>query len=145
MSLDRRHFEALIPHRGSMCLVDRVVSFDEASIVCVTASHWVPEHPLRSEDGRLGCAMGLEYAAQAAAIHGGLLAQQAGIRAPAGYLAGARDLRLQRRWLDDLEAELTIRAERLLGSEQSLLYRFTVECQEIPVCDGRLSVFFNVG
>jgi predicted hotdog family 3-hydroxylacyl-ACP dehydratase len=144
VSLDRSRFEALIPHRGGMCLVERVLDWDEETIVCAGTGHRDAGHPLRSQDGRLSCAIGLEYAAQAAAIHGGLLAERAGTRPRAGYLAGARELRLYRPWLDDLEGELRIRAERLLGSEHSLLYRFHIECRGKPVCEGRLSVFFVV-
>ncbi|NJD06098.1 MAG: 3-hydroxylacyl-ACP dehydratase [Methylococcaceae bacterium] len=144
MTLDRCRFENLIPHRGSMCLIERVLNWDGQAIVCASAGHRDPAHPLRGDDGRLGCCIGLEYAAQAAAVHGGLLAEQAGVRPPAGYLAGTRALRLRRRWLDDLEDELIVRAERLLGSEQSLLYGFGVTCGGEPVCEGRLSVFFDL-
>ena len=61
----------------------------------------------------------IEYAAQAAALHGGLLAQAAGASASPGYLASARDVRLGAWRLDDLPAAesdaLRIVAERQAG------------------------------
>jgi len=141
LTFGRESFAALIPHRGRMCLLERVLAYDDDGILCAASSHRAADHPLAAA-GRLDSAVGLEYAAQAAAIHGGLLAQRDGAVARPGFLAGARDLRLFRERLDDLPGELVIRAERLLASSDSLLYGFRLDCGALPVCTGRLSVFF---
>ena len=71
MRLDRGWIESHIPHRARMCLLDEVVSWDAARISCRAVSHRDPDHPLRAH-GRLGVACGVEYAAQAMAVHGAL-------------------------------------------------------------------------
>ena len=43
----------LIPHRGAMCLLDRVENWDKDHIVCRTTSHRRPDNPLRDDSGRL--------------------------------------------------------------------------------------------
>ena len=42
---------ALIPHQGSMCLLERVVEWDDQHVVLETATHRSPANPLRA-DGR---------------------------------------------------------------------------------------------
>src|SRR5213075_1172850 len=65
-----------IPHQGSMCLLDRVLEWDAEHIRCEATGHSQPDHPLRAH-GRLGAACGVEYAAQAMAVHGALVAASA--------------------------------------------------------------------
>jgi predicted hotdog family 3-hydroxylacyl-ACP dehydratase len=64
---------ARLPHAGRMCLLDRLESWDNESIVCVAVSHRDPGNPLRSHEC-LPAVGGVEYAAQAMALHGSLLA-----------------------------------------------------------------------
>lgn len=80
-----------------MCLLDRVESWDADGILCTARSHLDPLNPLR-RDGRLGIACAAEYAMQAAAVHGALMA---GGHAPPGYAAALRDLRFGAARLDD--------------------------------------------
>ena len=75
--LERSEIAALIPHSGSMCLVDRVLSWGDDMIRCSSDSHHRSDHPLR-RNGRLGAVHLVEYAVQAMAIHGALLARQRG-------------------------------------------------------------------
>lgn len=70
---DHAWIAAHIPHQGDMCLLDRVVKWDEQRIQCQAGSHRLGDNPLRSRD-RLSAACGIEYAAQAMAVHGALLA-----------------------------------------------------------------------
>ena len=62
---------ALVPQKGAMCLLEEIVRFDRASIVCRTSSHLSPINPLRC-DGRLPSCIAIEYGAQAMALHGAL-------------------------------------------------------------------------
>ena len=89
-SIDKPEIRTLIPHAGTMCLLDNVTDWDDKSIVCTTSTHRDKTNPLR-RDGRLSSLNALEYGAQAAAIHGGLRARAAGMTAPACYLAALRD------------------------------------------------------
>ncbi|MDD3577131.1 MAG: 3-hydroxylacyl-ACP dehydratase, partial [Halothiobacillus sp.] len=72
-TLDHQEIAARIPHQGSMCLLDRVIDWDEQKIECSAISHQAMDNPLR-RNNRLGAAIGIEYAAQAMAVHGALLA-----------------------------------------------------------------------
>ena len=141
--LDHAGIEALVPHRGAMCLLDRLVGWDDARIECIATGHRDPAHPLRSRSG-LMASTAIEYAAQAAALHGGLLAEASGGSAQPGYLASAREVRLAAWRLDELpEAEideLRIVAERQAGDASRLLYAFRVEHAGREVASGRLAV-----
>ena len=94
-------------------------------------------------------AAAIEYAAQAAALHGGLLARAAGAAAPPGYLASAREVRLGAWRLDDLPAAesdlLHVVAERQAGDADRLLYAFRVEHAGREVASGRLAVVLDAG
>ncbi len=127
---------ALVPHAGSMCLLDEVVSWNEARVICRSASHRRPDHPLR-RDGFLPAIHLLEYAAQATAVHGGLVAGAS--PAPAKYLAAAREFDLHVTSLDDIQADLHIDAERLLAIGDSTLYRFHVSADGRELATGRLT------
>lgn len=146
--LDHAGIEARVPHRGAMCLLDRLVAWDPERIECVATGHRDPAHPLRSRSG-LMAATAIEYAAQAAALHGGLLAEAAGAHAQPGYLASARDVRLSAWRLDDLADaaldELRIVAERQAGDAARLLYTFRIEHGGREVASGRLAVVLDAG
>src|SRR5215475_4731421 len=105
--IDKSEIRTLIPHSGMMCLLDGVVSWDDASILCVTNTHRDRDNPLRG-DGQLSTVHALEYGAQAAAIHGGLRARTAGTTAPPCYLAALRDGHLHITRLDFIHLPLRI-------------------------------------
>ena len=131
-----------------MCLLDRMVSWDESRIECLATGHRDPAHPLRSRSG-LMAGTAIEYAAQAAALHGGLVAQASGATASPGYLASAREVRLDTWRLDDLPPAATdalrIVAERQAGDAARLLYAFRIEHAGREIASGRLAVVLDVG
>ncbi|MGX2041537.1 hydroxymyristoyl-ACP dehydratase [Methylocaldum sp. MU1018] len=142
MRLDRSELGGLLPHAGAMCLLDAVLDWDETRIVASTAGHRRPDNPLRRAGG-LSAVCGIEYAAQAAAIHGGLLAGRRGAPMKPGYLVAVREIELAVDDLDLVESALVIRAEMLVGNETSLLYAFTVEANGSVLLAGRISVFLS--
>lgn len=138
--IDHAWIAARIPHQGSMCLLDAVDSWNEQQIVCRATSHALPDNPLRAA-GSLGVANAIEYAAQAMAVHGALLAGCDG--APqAGYLTSVRDVRWQRARLDDV-VELQIRAERISGNDTTALYGFSIIAAGELLVGGRAGVVFD--
>jgi predicted hotdog family 3-hydroxylacyl-ACP dehydratase len=145
-TLDHAGIEALIPHRGAMCLLERLRSWDEARIECVAVNHRDPHHPLRTASGLLASAA-IEYAAQATALHGALCAAAGGDRAAPGFLASARDVRLARRRLDDLPPaepdELVVAAERQAADAARILYSFVVRHGGRDVASGRVAVILD--
>jgi predicted hotdog family 3-hydroxylacyl-ACP dehydratase len=138
MRLTREDIAALIPHAGAMCLLDGVTDWDDTRIRCVSRTHLDAGNPLRSR-GRLPAVCGIEYAAQAMAVHGGLAGATRG-RPRMGLLASLRDVDCSRDRLDDLEGELVVEAERLMGDEANVIYRFSVSVGATEVLAGRAAV-----
>ncbi|WP_332672639.1 hotdog family protein [Aromatoleum sp.] len=137
-TLTRDAIAARIPHQGRMCLLDRVLEWDEGTIRCRASSHRDADNPLRAPSG-LPATSGIEYAAQAMALHGALLASATG--APrVGYLASVRSVTLHVGRLDTVTDDLDIRAERVTGDDHSILYTFAVEAAGKPLVSGRAAV-----
>ena len=154
MPLDRQWIEQHIPHKGRMCLLDEVLSWDAVRIRCRSATHRSADNPLRLH-GRLGAACGIEYAAQAMAVHGALIAASAplastvarsvrgSIGSSVGYLASVRNVTLRVERLDDLEPDLIAAAERVTGDGRTVLYEFSVASGRQLLLSGRASIVFD--
>ena len=146
--LQRPDIARRIPHQGTMCLLDSVTAWDTQHIICQASSHHAPDHPLRAH-GRLGAACGVEYAAQAMAMHGTLVAEalagaNAATKPPrAGYLASMRSVTLFVERLDTVAGELTIRADRLTGDDNTVLYSFAVQAGDQQLLSGRAVVVLD--
>ncbi|MDO9467202.1 MAG: 3-hydroxylacyl-ACP dehydratase [Thiobacillus sp.] len=141
MPLDHAWLLAHLPHQGSMCLLDVVTDWDGQRIRCIATSHRDAANPLRAH-GRLGAACGVEYAAQAMAAHGALLA--AADSAPrAGYLASVRSVVLNVARLDDIAADLEVEAERLSGDGNTILYGFRISAAGRELLSGRAAVILD--
>ncbi|KAB0645801.1 hotdog family protein [Burkholderia territorii] len=145
-TLDRAWIAAHIPHDGAMCLLDRVEAWDAARIRCSATSHRDPRNPLRSH-GRLASVCGIEYAAQAMAVHGALLSTQCAqaefARPRAGYLASVRNVDAFVDRLDTFELPLIVDAERIGDDDRSVLYGFTLRCGERVLLGGRAVVMLD--
>jgi predicted hotdog family 3-hydroxylacyl-ACP dehydratase len=137
--LDRDWIASRIPHQGTMCLLDGVKSWDAEGIQCVASSHRAPENPLRAH-GRLGAACGIEYAAQAMAVHGALLAP-ADTGAPrAGFLVSVRGVQVNVARLDDIAEDLLVQARLIMNSENNMLYQFNVSAAGRLLLEGRAAI-----
>lgn len=139
--LDRSAIAARIPHQGAMCLLDEVEHWNADAIRCLSRSHQAPDNPLAS-DGRLGIAAGIEYAAQAMALHGGLIAA-ADAPPRQGYLVSVRGVRFHAQRLDDAPAPLVVEAQRLSGDADQVLYAFVVSAGGAPLIEGRAAVILD--
>jgi predicted hotdog family 3-hydroxylacyl-ACP dehydratase len=132
----------LIPHAANMCLLDKVLCWDENSIHCQAVGHRSESHPLRGKRG-LASVHAIEYAAQAMAVHGSLLMPEGGPRQ--GYVVALRDVQLQVRWLDELLNVLDIKAQALTQSRAAMIYRFQVSANRQVVAQGRITVMNQTG
>ena len=144
-TLDAAGIARRIPHAGPMALLERLLAWTPQSIECEAIGHTAPDHPLRSASGLLAPAA-IEYAAQAMALHGALIheAQADPDAGPTpGFLASVRSVQCHVPRLDTLGASLWVRAERLAGEGQHILYRFTVHAGATPVAEGRAAVVLN--
>lgn len=141
MNLDRAWIAAHIPHQGTMCLLDRVIEWDCGRIACQAMSHRAGDNPLRSK-GCLHAVCGIEYAAQAMAVHGALCSEGGG-RPRAGYLASIRGVELAVARLDDIASPLTVAAEQLGGDGNGVLYAFAISSQGTILLNGRAAVILD--
>jgi predicted hotdog family 3-hydroxylacyl-ACP dehydratase len=146
-TLNRGEIERRIPHQGSMCLLDAVLAWDDDAITCEARSHQAPDNPLRAH-GRLGAACGVEYAAQAMAVHGALVGESQnadahGTPPRAGYLASLRSVDLHVERLDAVPGPLTISAQRITGDANTVLYSFNVNDGPRELLSGRAVVVLD--
>ncbi|HTS52423.1 MAG TPA: hydroxymyristoyl-ACP dehydratase [Burkholderiales bacterium] len=138
MLMDKAALRARIPHAGAMCLIDGVLSWDDTRIGCTTGSHRAGDNPLR-RDGRLHAICGVEYAAQAMALHGALTGAPHA-RPRAGYLASVRDVECRVAYLDTIENDLLVEAERLLQEGSRVIYQFALRSGAHELMSGRAAV-----
>ena len=122
-----------------MCLIDEVVNWSPAEIRCRAASHRLSSNPLRTVDG-LRSECGIEYAAQAIAIHGALIAARRGAPVAAGMLASVRRVALRVSRLDDIVADLMVRATHISGDATAQLYDFSIAGELQTLLTGRATI-----
>jgi predicted hotdog family 3-hydroxylacyl-ACP dehydratase len=167
MPLNRAWIESRIPHQGRMCLLDEVIAWSAARVSCRSSTHREADNPLRAY-GRLGIACGIEYAAQAMAVHGALVAGGgpaagvelghggllAGSMAPgapaagppvAGLLVAVRDVQFHSLRLDDVPSDLICDAVRMAGDATTALYEFELRSEAALLLRGRATVVFDAG
>ena len=165
MRLNRAWIESRIPHHGRMCLLDEVIAWSDVRVSCRSSTHRETDNPLRAY-GKLGIACGIEYAAQAMAVHGALIAASspadrgAPLAAPpvaapaaagtpaagspaAGFLAAVRDVRFHSLRLDDVQGDLICDAVRMAGDTTTALYEFELRSEETRLLTGRATVVFD--
>jgi predicted hotdog family 3-hydroxylacyl-ACP dehydratase len=142
VSADLPDPRTLVPHAGDMCLLARIVRYDDREIVCATTSHRSPTNPLR-RDGALAALHLAEYGAQTMAVHGGLSDPRAKERG--GLLVSIRDLTLAVDRLDDIPGELEVSATRLVANADGQVYAFTANGGGRELGRGRVSVMFRKG
>ncbi len=127
----------LIPHAGSMCLLDRIVAHSEHDIECTASMHVSSGHALR-RDEQLSALHLVEYAAQAMAAHGALIS--GGVQR--GMLAALRDIQLHVERIDDIHAQLNVKATRRLAQSSGSIYDFSVRADGRLLCEGRIAIAF---
>ncbi|MBC7696739.1 MAG: 3-hydroxylacyl-ACP dehydratase [Bacteroidia bacterium] len=140
--LNHAWIENHIPHQGDMCLLDYVEHWDKETIVCRASSHRDIDNPLRAH-GQLGIACGIEYAAQAMAVHGALLAPIDSVTPKVGYLVSVRGVTMVVTQLDNVAADLLINASCIMANESNMLYQFSIHADDKLLLEGRAAVVLN--
>ena len=130
---------ALVPHAGAMVLLDRVEAWDADGILCRARSHLDAANPLRRE-GRLAACCGLEYALQAAALHGALRAS--GVAQRAGYVAALRAVSLRVERLDMAAfGDLRVAARLERQEASGIIYALSIHAADgMPLLSGRATI-----
>lgn len=103
--------EDLIPHRGTMLLLDRVTAFSPEMAV----AEYMPRRQAWYVDvnGNMPAWIGIELMAQAIAAHVALMKRRDGLPAKMGVLLGTRSFRSVPPWFD-AGSLLQIRADMVL-------------------------------
>jgi predicted hotdog family 3-hydroxylacyl-ACP dehydratase len=144
MALDREQIATLIPHSGTMCLLDFVEHWDASSIRCVTGRHRRHDNPLARSEGGIGSVCVVELAAQAMALHGRLAGDVTSPPKP-GALASIRDLRVCAGMLDQIIDDLVVEAVLLMTDGSGATYSFAVQAAQSTIARGRATVVFDIG
>ncbi|HET6430639.1 phosphotransferase [Dyella sp.] len=138
--LDKTEFAPLIPHAGSMCLLDGVLAWDATSIHAMSEGHARGDNPLCGDHG-LHAVHLAEYGAQAMAVHGALRDRaQGATTVKPGRLVSLRDVQLQVEHVDPLGGRLDVHAECLYADDAGAQYAFRVEQQGQLLASGRAAV-----
>ena len=138
--LSRDEIAALLPHAGSMVLLDRVERWSDKDIVRSTRSHLAADNPLR-RGAVLHALCGIEYGAHAMAVHGAL-ASKVG-KAQAGVLASLRKVRCRVDRLDDIDGSLLVDATAVFGDRRRFIYEFALRSDETELMSGQAAVFLT--
>ena len=139
--ISKAELSHMLPHSGSMCLLDSVLHWDSETIRCTTNSHRSPQNPLRRPTG-LETICGLEYSAQAMGVHIALTASTRQGLAH-GYLGAIKTLNIHSLHLDKFEDDLEILSEKMFGQEKSFIYSFTLKAGTRLLLEGRASIFVS--
>ncbi len=123
-----------------MGLLDAVLSWDTTHIQCAASSHRATDNPMR-RDGQLGILCGVEYAAQAMALHGALATNLERVRV--GYLASLRALVCHADRLDLLTGIVTVEAQHMQANADLAIYNFILRHEGRTVLEGRASVVLS--
>jgi predicted hotdog family 3-hydroxylacyl-ACP dehydratase len=77
----------LLAHEGAMMLLDRIITFDERSMVCEVIVHG---NGLFGDDKSVPALVGIEYMAQTISAHSGMMDKIAQRPTYLGFLLGTR-------------------------------------------------------
>lgn len=141
MLADKAAIAKVIPHAGNMCLLNSVLQCDAQRIRCTSGTHRDIQNPMRSGD-ELSALCGIEYAAQAMAVHG-VMGGQIDKKPRAGYLASLRDVACSSMRLDTLAEDLIIDAEKIMGDEARVIYQFSIHAGQHEIISGRATVVLD--
>ena len=130
----------LVPQRGAMSLLARVLSHDARGTSCAVDP--AASGLLRAPDGTLPAWVALEYMAQCIAAHGGLVSRARGEPSRIGFFVGTRRASFSVPTLP-LSEELHVRAEPLHAGAGLLSFACSLEraSDRERLAEGQLSVF----
>ena len=134
--MGREELQSLIPHSGSMCLLDSVVDWNDDSIACETSSHLRENNPF-TKQGRLDSVLLVEYGAQAAAVHAGLIQNGMGEGGTA-YIGAVKNLQIFEQVVDQSISMLNVSAQCILNNKDGAIYQIECGGDNRPVISARV-------
>ena len=140
--LSQKEIQDLLPHGDGMCMIECVEHWEENAIVCTSANVQSNDNPLL-EEKYLSSICLLEYAAQAAAIHAGLLqsgAKRTLSEGHAAYVGGIKNIEVAMPQLTSEMKDVTIEANIELLTDNGAIYNFTAKSLDKLIVSGRLTL-----
>lgn len=126
----------LIPHSGSMVLLDRIIDYDDQGL---TAELVVRGDGLLADHESVPAWAGIEYMAQTIAAYAGMMATQAGEPIRLGFLLGTR------RYHSNVAAfkvgsTLTIKVEKIMQDDNLGVFDCRIQGKSVEVT-AKLNVY----
>ncbi|MHA1539397.1 MAG: hypothetical protein ACTSXQ_02860 [Alphaproteobacteria bacterium] len=137
--LNKEKLRHLIPHDGTMLLIDKVLSFDAENLVACTQTHLDLKNPLLKE-GRLRAVCGIEYGAQAIALHRSLADKK---EQKEGYLISVRGIKLYVEEINNVEKDLQITVKSVLKGSDNSIYHFAIRTENQLLIEGNATVLIK--
>lgn len=125
----------MLPHGDEARFVRTVVTHDAESITCTAL---VPATSPYAPRGNASPMLAVEIAAQAAGVHGALVADTD--RTRSGLLVGIRELELASAELP-VDCELRVSARLIAASPPLAIWEFELSAAKRPLAHGELSVW----
>ncbi len=139
--LTHEQIEQCLPHAGKMSLLGGIDYADVNKLRASASSHLKADNPLRSR-GRIACINGIEYAAQAMAVHGYLLSKtQSAGSVPKGYIATVRNVIIEQAFFPEHSATLDIEVVQLLADKNGFTYQFSLSYEQKALISGKITIF----
>lgn len=126
----------LLPHDGKIVLLDKVLDYDQQSLVAATV---VRDDGLFNTHSTVPAWIGIEYMAQAVAAHGGLMRHLKGMPINIGLLLGTR------RYISNVSTlpvgmYVTVKIERIMEDLGLGVYSCHIEGDNITI-SAKLNVY----
>jgi len=146
ITLNSREIAQRLPHAGKMCLLHEVIEASSDALTAEANSHLDADNPLRL-DGKIATVNGIEYAAQAMAIHGSLLLSELSSTASetpqTGYIATVRNIQMAVPFIPETGAALVINVQQLMSDSNGFTYQFHIDCEQQRLISGKITVFLT--
>jgi len=140
--LNSQEIEQRLPHAGKMSLLDKVTYADRLTLSASAVSHLSSDNPLRFNH-KLSSINGIEYAAQAMAIHGFLLSElkQTEASTKTGYIATIRNIDIFTPFFPETESVIKIEVKQLMSDTNGFTYQFHISDGKKTLISGKITVF----
>ena len=128
---------ALLPHQPPMILLDKVIAYDDATIITSVA---ITESSLFLAPEGVPGHVGIEYMAQACGAFAGAQALDTGQQVKIGFLLGTRLCRVLMPWFR-IGDHLTITATMIFHDEEMAAFDCKIEIDGQLAADAQLKVY----
>ena len=136
--LNSQEIEQYLPHAGKMSLLHTVSYADSLLLKASAISHLNSNNPLRLND-KLASINGIEYAAQAMAIHGFLLSKEDAVQK--GYIASVRNIEIKTPFFPETESVIKIEVQQLMSDTNGFTYQFHISAGKKTLISGKITIF----